>query len=80
MYERIKKYIEISEVPNYAHKTKKWRIRNKDTGEILGRIEWYGGWRKYVYYNHISEAYCDWDFLRMVADFCEQETKNHYAL
>jgi hypothetical protein len=40
------KYIDFQEVmprPNGV-----WTIENKRSGDILGRIEWYPQWRRYV--------------------------------
>lgn len=76
MNERLKKYIEIVELPNLGKKTKRWHIVNKRTFEIVGRVSWYGGWRKYVYY-YDAGGYADWEFMRMIADFCEQRTLEH---
>lgn len=77
---RIDKYISIEEIKldSPGAKTKKWEVRDKDSIRI-GEIKWYGGWRKYVYYND-DAGFSDWDFLRLVADFCETKTKEHYGL
>lgn len=75
---RLDKYIQIIEwKPARGGKTKRWNVINKQTQEILGNIRWYGGWRKYVFYNEYS-GFMDWDFLRLIADFCEDMTIEHY--
>lgn len=80
MSKRLDKYIEIVEDAQApGGKTKRWKIYNKLTKEVVGRIKWYGGWRKYVFY-HEWNGYMDWDFMRMIADFCEQKTKDHYSI
>lgn len=79
MSKRLDQYIEIVEVPNEGKRTKIWNIINKQTQEIVGLVKWYGGWRKYVYH-HNDNGYSDWDFLRLIADFCETKTKEHYHL
>jgi hypothetical protein len=40
------KYIEFQEV--MPHPNGIWVIRNKRSGDILGRVEWYARWRLYV--------------------------------
>jgi hypothetical protein len=40
------KYIQFGEV--MPHPNGVWTIENKRSGDILGRIEWYGPWRRYV--------------------------------
>lgn len=76
---RLDKYIEIREVPNGVKKTKQWQVINLNTQEIVGVVKWYGGWRKYVYYNSVV-GYSDWDFMRLIASFCEQKTQEHYSI
>ena len=44
----------------------------------IGTITWYGGWRKYV--ANLTEGFYDWEALRMIADFCETETKEQATL
>lgn len=75
---RLLKYIRIEEVPNEGKRTKIWVIFNKRTDEICGHIKWYGGWRKYIFETVDRERIYDWEFLRWVAGWCENETKMHY--
>lgn len=64
-------------------KTKVWYVhgigvRQQGAGDILGYIHWFGRWRKYVFSpmpNRILEKDC----LRLIADFCERQTKKHNA-
>lgn len=74
MNERLKKYIEIRELPRPGKKTKAWIIYLRANMEEIGIIKWHGGWRKYVLH-HYQGGFYDWDYLRAMADFCEYATK-----
>lgn len=78
MIKRLDSYIGIKKDEKHPGKTKRWWIYSKPDGDILGQVKWYGGWRKYVYYNN-TVGYSDWDFMRMIADFCEEQTLKHYG-
>ena len=67
------KYIDFR-LTELGVKTKKWVVQNRDNAIVLGRIAWFGRWRKYVfepYPNMVFEETC----LRDIAMFCQQETK-----
>jgi hypothetical protein len=54
-------------------KTKTWVVQNRDNSTVLGRISYFGRWRKYVfepYENMVFEETC----LRDIAMFCQQES------
>lgn len=70
-------YIEIVEIGlSPSGKTKIWKVVNKNNpDDVPGIIKWNGGWRKYVYYS--VHAYYDWQCLRQIADFIEEQTKDH---
>ena len=58
-----------------APKTKVWAVCSKDGG-IIGRVSWYGPWRKYCFFpqpDTVYEQIC----LREIAQFCERETQKH---
>lgn len=60
--------------PNPA--TKRWAVMPKDDGAQIGRVQWYGPWRKYCFMpmaNTVFEQLC----LREIAAFCEEQTKAH---
>jgi hypothetical protein len=38
-------------------KTKTWRIKNKDTDEVIGEIRWAGNFRKYAFYPYPHTMY-----------------------
>lgn len=71
MNKRLAKYLEWVELDNAGKKTKRWHLVGL-SGKV-GEVKWYGGWRKYVFYT--DEGFYDWDCLRMIAEFCEFETK-----
>lgn len=75
MSSELSPYIDIVEVgTSPSGKTKIWEVRNKRDPEndIPGIIKWNGGWRKYVYYS--GEAFYDWQCLRQIANFIEDQT------
>ncbi len=77
MSSSVSPYIDIVEVGVSASgKTKIWHVVNKRSADdIPGIIKWHGGWRKYVYYS--TEAFYDWQCLRQIADFIEDQTTIH---
>jgi hypothetical protein len=76
----------VQHYPKINAKTKYWKIfpinyiptndQLDDEGFVLGKIYWYSGFRKYVF-NGYSTAVFEEDCLRVIADFCEQQTKLH---
>lgn len=54
-------------------KTKTWFVWNTENNDVLGRISWFGRWRKYVFTaqeNIVFEETC----LRDISQFIQQET------
>ncbi len=41
--------VELAPVQPPSGKTKRWLIRNKRSGAVLGSVGWYGSWRQYVF-------------------------------
>ena len=77
MPNRVEKYITIKEVGTSATgKTLIWDVICK--GEHCGRIAWYGPFRKYCFIPQPGSLY-DHDCMRLLADRCEEFTKQHYA-
>lgn len=59
-------------------KTKVWHVVNTHNNhDAIGIVRWHGAWRKYVY--ECDSSFYDWDCLRLIADFIEVVTKEHYA-
>lgn len=79
----ISKWIEI--VPNGTSPsgtTKRWRVRNKRTGENIGEIKWYGanGFRGYCYFIGFDGSgwmLYDAPCMRMIADFISEQNVRH---
>ena len=69
------KWIDFLERPPNP-KTRLWRVVSKKGGDSLGRIEWYGPWRKYAFEPHESTVYEE-DCLRDIAAFVEARTREH---
>jgi len=38
-------------------KTNVYSVRNKESGVLLGKIEWYGSWRKYCFFPSDDTVY-----------------------
>ncbi len=73
------KWIEFRDVSEHfpARKTRTWAVLPKaQPGAVLGRVEWYPGWRKYVFAPEADTVY-EQDCLRDIAAFCEQQTREH---
>lgn len=57
-------------------KTKRWILRNRNSGLTMGFVEWYGRWREYVFCPTIAEATVhSAGCLRDIAAFLEQQNK-----
>lgn len=68
-------YIKFVELNEPKLKTKAWAVVALQGERPLGRVSWYGGWRKYVFMPEpglktIFEERC----LRDISDFIERET------
>lgn len=53
-------------------KTKVWSVDNSKDGSHIGKIRWYGAWRKYVLCP-ASQTVWSADCLRDVAEFIERQ-------
>jgi hypothetical protein len=74
---RATRLADIIERPNNL-RTKIWRVRNVQSRVTLGLIRWRGAWRQYAFEpdsNLVFEKTC----LRTIADFCDRNTRRHYA-
>jgi hypothetical protein len=61
-------------------KTKIWVVQNREDHSVLGRVSWFGRWRKYIFHppehaDLVFEEVC----LREIAQFIEEETKAQRA-
>jgi hypothetical protein len=57
-------------------KTKRWGVYPKNSGDKLGMVAWFGRWRKYCFHPWTATVY-EQDCLRDIAQFCEDQTKQH---
>ena len=56
-------------------KTQIWRVTsNDDDYDVLGKVFWYGRWRKYSFEPAVFTVF-EQDCLRKIAQFCEDESK-----
>jgi hypothetical protein len=69
------KWVKFVERPAPAGRlTKEWAVVAKQNGDVLGIIDWYGQWRKYVFEPRFGTVY-EQDCLRDIATFCESQTR-----
>lgn len=62
--------------PSMSGKTKNWRVVSKRARDELGLVSWYSAWRQYVFAPSEDTVFSP-DCLRDIADFCEQQTREH---
>lgn len=59
-------------------KTTVWCVVAKEGGATLGRVAWFGRWRKYAFApNATLETFFEEACLRDIAQFCEERTREH---
>lgn len=76
---RVEKYIKFRHSgESKTGKTQVWRVLNVHHNVICGEVRWYGAFRKYCFYPSDGTLF-DFDCLRLIADFCEEKNKEHYA-
>lgn len=56
-------------------KTKRWEVHNT-RGDLLGRVMWLSGWRKYVFAPVFPTSFEE-DCLRELASFVEARTREY---
>lgn len=69
-------HIVIMELAPDRHR--RWQVLNKHDAGLLGRIEWFGLWRKYVFtpfHGTVFEEVC----MRELSDFIVERTKEYKA-
>lgn len=55
-------------------RTHVWHVRSKSSGDLLGRVAWFGRWRQYAFHpvgDTVYNAQC----MRDLADFCEWQNR-----
>lgn len=70
---------DLIEREDMRRKTDQWRVVSTSRmGVLLGRIAWYGSWRKFSFMpNSNLPLVFEEDCLRDIADFCVQQTKKY---
>jgi len=73
------RWIRFEERPSLrGRRTRRWAVVNKERGDHLGEISWYGPFRQYSFCpsgTAVFERQC----LRDIANFCELQTRAHRA-
>jgi len=63
------RYVCFEELPIPAKtKTKRFMVKNKIYGDMLGHIKWYGAWRQYCFFVNYDIVFCS-ECLADIADF-----------
>ena len=57
-------------------KTRIWTVDSIDGGVYLGKVSWWGAWRRYVFHPSDNTVY-DPNCLKAIADFCQTKTDEH---
>lgn len=55
--DRSTEYLRFVEEPNDGKKTRRWRVESKSSGDVLGRIGWWGAWRQFVFAPHVDTVF-----------------------
>jgi len=70
------KFVEVN--LHDGRKTRVWAVLTTDGKANLGAVSWYSSWRRYSFSPNPSTTF-EWDCLRTIANFCEQQTKVYKA-
>lgn len=65
----------IDEGPSPSGKTRRWSVRHRKGGGLLGEIAWYGSWRRYCFFPRgdvIFSAGCLEDIAEFIEDRMEE--------
>jgi len=72
----MSQYLAFIEVGvSQSGKTKIWDMINKNHGDNMGLVHWYGRWRQYTY--NIDDLEFSASCLRDIADFLDEKMKEH---
>jgi hypothetical protein len=64
-------YLVFVNVPDSIMKTSVWNCNNRKSGETLGVVKWYSGWRQYCYFPCVQAIYSE-GCLKDIIDFINQ--------
>lgn len=69
------KWLRFAEQPKpIGRKTSRWLVFAKESGVLLGRIQWYGAWRQYVFFPQ-PDCLFNRTCLLDLATFCKDAGK-----
>jgi len=57
-------------------KTRRWEVRSKQGGDVLGIVQWWPAWRRYTFQPAYPTTF-EQDCLRDIASFIEAATTAH---
>jgi len=57
-------------------KTRRWEVRAKQGGDVLGVVQWWPAWRRYVFQPAYPTVF-EQDCMRDIAAFIERATTDH---
>ena len=77
MRETIGEFLEVKQWPDISRrKTHRWAVLNREAGNLLGVISWYGAWRQYTYNPEPGTVYSA-GCLRDIAEVIERKNADH---
>lgn len=65
----------VDEGPTASGKTRRWSVRNQNSGGRLGMIKWYGSWRRYCFFPRgdiVLSAGCMTDITAFIEERMER--------
>ncbi len=57
-------------------KTSVWRLTNRESGNVVGFVGWYGPWRRYAFQPEADTVF-ESDCLAALSEFCARKTEEH---
>lgn len=75
---RVEKYLEVRDAGcSKTGRTRIFIVWQKNEKRVCGEIKWYGGFRKYCFFQDENTLCWDSDGLRLIAEFCDDLNKKH---
>lgn len=78
MEKKEPKWIRFDEMDSHGRKTKIFHVINKEYNTYLGKIVWYGGFRKYAFFPEpdiVFESTCLQDITNFLVELMEERKK-----
>jgi hypothetical protein len=73
------KWIRFRRAAEQHPKTQVWDVTAKETDGYLGKVQWFGRWRRYAFFPETGCVF-EHDCLKTIAIFCENLTWRHREL